>query len=268
MRRSRRCSRSTRVGRAALAEQEAVLSVILTSLEQADNKTPKALLLPASLIGALRHLIETRSGIDATLQTATRELAKAKQLVDRAAEENAKFATTGGMLDQAATAAIEIALSRLQSSDHQARLRVSERDRGQLARNYENLLNNLLPWSGDGPALHAIAAPDARQIELCRNEALLIEKRLRDHKDRLRDPSPANAMLGPASRRYGHLLELSMMPRLIDRAKARTEAWSEHLESSRHDNRRSFRSRKCERTTSSTKRPSRATPATWPSCGN
>lgn len=215
--------------RVALAEQEAVLSVILTSLEQADNKTPEALLLPASLIGALRHLIETRSGIDATLQTATRELAKAKQLVDRAAEEHVKFATTGGVLDQAATAAIEIALSRLQSSDHHARLRVSERDRGQLARNYESLLNNLLPWSGDGPALHAIAAPDARQIESCRNEALLIEKRLRDHKDRLRD------LITQQRDAQARIKAIQASAGPIDDAEAhrsreaRTKAWGEHL---------------------------------------
>jgi uncharacterized protein YhaN len=216
--------------RVALAEQEAVLSVILASLEQADNKTPGALLLPASLIGALRDLIETRSGIDATLQTATRELAKAKPLVDRAAEENAKFATTGGVIDQTATAAIETALTRLQSSDHQARLRVSERDRGQLARNYENLLSTLRPWSGHGPALHAMAAPETRQIESWRNEALLIETRRRDHKDRLRDlitqQRDAQARIEAIQASAGSIDDAEA----YRSREARTKAWDEHLE--------------------------------------
>ncbi|ATU95415.1 AAA family ATPase [Phyllobacterium zundukense] len=216
--------------RVALAEQEAALSIILASLEQTDNKTPEALLLPASLIGALRDLIETRSGIDATLQTATRELKRAKQLVDRTAEENAKIATTGGVIDQAATAPFETALTRLQSSDHQARLRVSERDRGQLARNCENLLSNLRPWTGDGTALHAIAPPEARQIESWRNEALLIEKRLRDHKERLRD------LITQQRDAQARIEAIQAAAGLIDDAKAhqsreaRTKAWDEHLE--------------------------------------
>ena len=216
--------------RVALAEQEAVLSIALASLEQGGNKTPAALLLPASLIGALRDLIETRSGIDATLQTATRELAKAKQLVDRAAEETAKFATTCGMIDRAATAAIESVVTRLQSSDHQVRLRVSERDRGQLARNYENLLSNLHPWSGDGTALQAIPAPEARQIESWRNEALLIEKRRRDHKDRLRDlitqQRDAQARIEAIQASAGSINDAQAQQ---SRA-ARTTAWYEHLE--------------------------------------
>ncbi|MBB3236825.1 AAA family ATPase [Phyllobacterium endophyticum] len=215
--------------RVALAEHEAALSIILASLEQTDNKTPEALLLPASLIGALRDLIETRSGLDATLQTATRELTRAKQLVDRAAEENAKFATTGGVLDQAATAPIETALTKLQSTDHQARLRVSERDRGQLARNYENLLSNLRPWTGDGTALHAIAPPEARQIESWRSEALLVEKRLRGHKERLRD------LITQQRDAQARIEAIQAAAGLIDDAKAqqsreaRTKAWDEHL---------------------------------------
>ena len=215
--------------RVALAEQEGVLSNILASLEQGGNKSPAALLLPASLIGALRDLIETRSGIDATLHTATRELTKAKQLLDRAVEETAKITTTGGVIDQATATAIEAALTKLQSSDHQARLRVSERDRGQLSRTYENLLNNLRPWSGDGTALHAIVAPGARQIESWRNDALQIEKRLEDHKDRLRDliTQQRNAQVrieaiqaaaGPIDDAEAHRSR-----------EARIKAWDEHL---------------------------------------
>ena len=216
--------------RVALAEQETILSVILASLEQSDNKAPEALLLPAPLIGALRDLIETRSGIDATLQTASRELAKTRQLVDRAAEENARFATKDGALDQATTAAIETALTRLQSSDQQARLRVLERDRGQLARNYENLLSLLRPWSGDGPTLHAIAAPEARQIESWRSEAQLIETRLKNHKDRLRD------LITQQRDAHARIEAIKAAGGLIDDAdahrsrEARMKAWDAHLE--------------------------------------
>lgn len=214
--------------RAALAEQDAVLSAILIALEQRGNTNPEELLLPATMVGSLRELIETRSGIDAMLQTATRELAKAGQLLERAEEEHTKLSASAGVIDEATTTAIETALTRLQRSDHQARLRVAERDRGPLSLNYDNLLSSLQPWSGDASDLRSIATPEPKQIESWHNDALQIDKRLGTQKDRLRDLVTSQRDTKARIEAIRISAGISDDTEARQTRMARTEAWEEH----------------------------------------
>ena len=214
--------------RAALAEQEAALSAILIAIEQRGNTNPEGLLLPASVAGSLRELIETRSGIDAILLTATRELAKAEQLLERAEEEKAKFVASAGVIDEATTTAIQTALTSLQRSDHQARLRVAERDRGPLSLNYDNLLSSLQPWFGDASDLRSIATPEPRQIEAWHSEALQIDKRLNAHKDRLRDLVTSQRDTRARIEAIRSSAGITDDTEARQTRMARTEAWEEH----------------------------------------
>lgn len=215
--------------RASLGEQNSAVAGLLKSLEQDGNQTPEALILPAALIGELRGLIETRSGIDATLQTTARELAKARQLLERTEEENAASTSPSKVLGDEDIRSIETALGSLQRSDHQARLRVAERDRGQLSRNYDTLLTSLHPWRGDGAALLAVDLPQPRRIEAWRSEALLIEKRMREHKDNIRksatEEASAQAHIEGIQAAAGHIDD-GEAQRSRD---ARTQAWEQHL---------------------------------------
>jgi uncharacterized protein YhaN len=68
--------------RTALVERQATIAAILARLGQSGCERPETLLLPAATVGALRDLIEIRSGVEATLQTATRELAAAKAALE------------------------------------------------------------------------------------------------------------------------------------------------------------------------------------------
>lgn len=214
--------------RAALAEQEAALFAILIALEQRGNPNPEGLLLPASMVGSLRELIETRSGVDAMLQTATRELAKAGQLLERTEEENAKFAASAGIIDDAATTAIETALASLQRSDHQARSRVAERDRAPLSLNYDNLLSSLQRWSGDASDLRSIVTPEPRQIESWHGDALQIDKRLGTHKDRLRDLVTSQRDTRARIEAIRTSAGITDDTEARQTRMARTEAWEEH----------------------------------------
>ena len=214
--------------RAALAEQDAALSAILIALEQRGNPNPEGLLLPASVVGSLHELIETRSGIDAMLQTATRELTKAKQLLGRAEEEHTKLSASAGVIDEATTTAIETALTRLQRSDNQARLRVAERDRGPLSLNYDNLLSSLQPWSGDASDLRSIVTPEQRQIESWHSEALQIDKRLNAHKDRLRDLVTSQRDTKVRIEAIRTSAGITDDTEARQTRMARTEAWEEH----------------------------------------
>lgn len=215
--------------RASLGEQNSAVAGLLKSLEQDSNNTPEALVLPAALIGELRGLIETRSGIDATLQTTARELAKARQLLERTEEENAASTPPGKVLGDEDIRSIETALGSLQRGDHQVRLRVAERDRGQLSRNYDTLLTSLHPWRGDGAALLALNLPEPRRIEAWRSEALLIEKRIREHKNDIRksatEQANARAHIGAIQAAAGHIDDIE-----AHRSReARTQAWEQHL---------------------------------------
>ncbi|QND54575.1 AAA family ATPase (plasmid) [Phyllobacterium sp. 628] len=215
--------------RISLGEQNSAVAGLLKSLGQDGNRTPEALVLPAALIGELRSLIETRSGIDATLHTTSRELAKAKQLLERIELENADSASRGKVLGKEDARSIETALGSLQRSDHQARLRVAERDRGQLSRNYDALLTSLHPWIGDGAALLAFDLPEPRRIEAWRSEALLIEKRIREHKDSIRksgtEEASTRAHIEAIQAAVGHIDDVEAQRS----REARTRAWEQHL---------------------------------------
>ncbi|MBA8879106.1 AAA family ATPase [Phyllobacterium myrsinacearum] len=215
--------------RASLNDQNSAVTNLLSSLEQDGNEIPEALVLPAVLIGELRGLIETRSGIDATLQSASRELAKATQLLERTVEENDALASRGTLIGEKDIRAVELALGTLQRSDHQARLRLAERDRGQLSRNYDSLLNSLPRWTGDGAELLALDLPDPRRIEAWRSEALLIEKRIREHKESIRklvtEEREARARIDAIQTAAGHIDDVE-----AHRSReARARAWDQHL---------------------------------------
>lgn len=70
--------------RLQLREAEFAISTILGRIERMGETEPDRLVLGASVVGALRALIETRSGIDAALKSAADELSEARRRLDEA----------------------------------------------------------------------------------------------------------------------------------------------------------------------------------------
>ncbi|MBB4191929.1 uncharacterized protein YhaN [Rhizobium aethiopicum] len=179
--------------RLALAEQEGELVRLLADLEQPGHTAPEALLLPASLIGIIRDLIERRSGVEAKLTAADRELLRARENLERLDREGGSR-DGAGVLDPARFGHIESALSRLAGSDLPVRLTMEERTLVQAKRTQENQFAQLAPWSGNAVALRQTTAAEPRQIEAWRGQATAIDKRIGDHEGRLRDLGTEQAL--------------------------------------------------------------------------
>ncbi|WP_049731370.1 AAA family ATPase [Rhizobium ecuadorense] len=227
--------------RLALAEQEGVLVRLLTDLEQPGHATPEALLLPASLIGMIRDLIERRSGVEAKLAAAGRELVRARENLERLIKEGG--AQNGAEVpDPARLGRIEAALSRLTGSDLAVRLTMEERTLVQAKRMQANQFAQLAPWTGDAAALQLTSAAEPRQIEAWRGQAIAIDKRIGDHEARLRDLGTEQALTKARIAAFvaGGSIDDAEAARL--RAE-RDAAWQAHLTSLNAETARTFEAR-------------------------
>jgi len=172
---------------ASMREHEAGIARMLVALGQAGHERPETLPLPAALVGTLRDLIETRSGIEAKVSTAQRELALAQENFERASAETDQRGPGDKAVTPIAMAGIEAALGTLRRSNHQARMLLAERALPQVSRRWHAQVDGLAPWSGDGDALRAMALPQARQVEAWRARANAIDKRRMEHGDKTRE---------------------------------------------------------------------------------
>ncbi len=240
----------------ALAEQEGVLARVIADLEQQGHAEPETLLLPASLIGVVRDLIEKRSGVDAELAAAERELIRVRENLERLNAENLK-PDDGPLSDPAQIERLETALARLSGSDLTARLTVEERTLGQIRRAQENQFAQLTPWTGEPAALCGTASVEPRQIEIWRGQVTAVERRIADHESRLRD-------LGTEQARIKALIATFAAGGPIDDSEAarlRTErdtAWNAHLASLDATTAKTFEARMHQDDTVSAARLSRA----------
>ncbi|MBB4112743.1 uncharacterized protein YhaN [Rhizobium sp. BK226] len=169
----------------ALAEQDGVLGRLLAELEQQGHLAPEDLLLPASLTGIIRDLIERRSGVDAEIAAARRELMRSRDHLDSLRQEAAKIGDAA--FDATTLNRIESALVVLTGSDTKTQLALEERALSQLRQSAEIQFAQLAPWTGDAAALRLAPAGDTRHIETSRGQANTIDRRISDHEARLRD---------------------------------------------------------------------------------
>ncbi|NYJ14164.1 uncharacterized protein YhaN [Rhizobium leguminosarum] len=215
--------------RLALAEQEAVLVRLLADLEQPGHAMPEALLLPASLIGIIRDLIERRSGVETKLAAASRELVRARENLERLGKEDGSQ-NGAAVLDPARLGRIEAALSRLSGSDLAVRLTMEERALVQARRIQANQFAQLVPWTGDAVALQLTSAAEPRQIEAWRGQVTAIDRRIEDHEARLRDLGTEQALTGARIATFvaGGSIDDAEAVRLRDE---RDAAWQVHLAS-------------------------------------
>jgi uncharacterized protein YhaN len=173
--------------RLALAEQNGMLSGILADLEQKEHENPEALLLTASSTGVIRDLIEQRSGIDAAVMAAKRELDRTQASLARLEEDGTSRSEADSAADPNSLLRIETALTRLQRSDLPSRLNVEDRACGQLRRSFESQFAALAPWSGNIEALRSLRDIEPPQFEAWRSQAVAIEKRTLEYQARHRD---------------------------------------------------------------------------------
>lgn len=173
--------------RLALAERDGAIAALLSALGRPESADAERLLLPAATIGTLRDLIESRSGIEAMVKSAERELVHARQEHERGLEALDNEERDGDLPDEMALAQLQTALSVVRRSDHQTRLHLARRGLPQLKERRDQLFAALDPFAGDAAELRALRLPDQRQMEAWRAAATAIDKRRAEHRDRLRD---------------------------------------------------------------------------------
>lgn len=212
----------------AVAEQEGMLAAVLRELDQAGHVQPDALLLPASSIGVIRELIEKRSGIDAEITAAGRELKRTSSALERLREDNAMEQEPASGLRPQTQSRIDTVLARLTGASLAARLAVEERARRSAQSALEERMARLAPWVGEIDDLRALTTTDIRQIELWRTEAISIDKRMSEHRSRLRELVTERTLT--IARITTFAADGAMDDREAQRLRSdRDEAWRAHL---------------------------------------
>ncbi|TPK73889.1 hypothetical protein FJ950_28195 [Mesorhizobium sp. B2-3-14] len=152
----------------------------LAALGRSSETDPTALLLPAATIGAVRAMVEQRSGIATAARVARDEATAALDALqaaqDRVGEERA--------VPEPARARLNAALAKARASGHLGDMKAAReaQDAGEVK--WESALGGLHAWSGDAQALACIAVPSARQVgvwktlaaQLGKNKAVLSER--------------------------------------------------------------------------------------------
>ena len=140
--------------------EELRIASILGRIGQAGHADPGALLLDAPTTGILRDLSDKRSGIEAALETATRERAHARRLRD-AAVEAAGGSECGG--NGTGMDALRAAVAAVGAADFPARLRVAQRDEAACLDTLPHAMKALFPWQGEVEQLEAMPVPEASE---------------------------------------------------------------------------------------------------------
>lgn len=168
--------------RLQLREAEFAISTILGRIERTGEKDPHRLVLGASVVGALRTLIETRSGIEAALKSAADELSEARRRLDEAQARLGKAGgdpQTGQGRETRMSLAATVAAAR--ADDHAARRRLAERARDAARATLADRLRALQPWNGDVDELVDLPAPPVAEIQRWTLAIAEAQKRIEQH---------------------------------------------------------------------------------------
>jgi uncharacterized protein YhaN len=161
--------RSLPARRLDLRDSESTIAGLLRRLEQQSVSDPGDLILTAKTEIALRALIESRSGIDTTLQSARDEFEQAQLRLQEAIERLSS--TLGTAQDDAGdrreTHELVLApvIARARESDHIQRRRLARHARDEKAEELTLRLSALVPWKGDTPELLSLSIPDPVLLE-------------------------------------------------------------------------------------------------------
>lgn len=158
----------------------------LAAVGRSCEPEPARLLLPAATIGAVRTMVEQRSGIATGLRVARDEAAAAVDALqaarERVGEERA--------VPEPARARLVAALSMARASGHLRETKAAREAADAAAIQWEAAIARLHPWSGDAQALARVAIPNAGQLgawkalaaELGKSRGVVSE-RLAEHQD-------------------------------------------------------------------------------------
>lgn len=229
--------------RLQLQELELRINGILARLGKPDAPEPESLVLDASSVGMLRESIEKRSGIEASVEAARKELEIAKERLEEARARQPQTAGGEGKAGEereTKIAALTEIVEKLRGSDHQARLQLAERSCRNERETLQQRMMELRPWPGTDDQLADLDPPLPGDIERWR-EALADANRLID-----RHETEADRLEAERRRVQARLDTISNVDGVVsegDAAKVRAEreeAWATHRREMNEDSATAF----------------------------
>ncbi|MES0002503.1 AAA family ATPase [Mesorhizobium sp. M0051] len=177
--------------RMELQTLDSAVATCLAALARSSEPNPAALLLPAATVGAVRALIEQRSGVATSVRVARDEAAAAVDALQTArqkiGEERAVPAPARSRLTSA--------LAKARASDHVRELKAARDAQDGGTVRWEAALLRLLPWSAGARALASITAPSAAQIGAWKVQAADLGKARAMLSERLAEHEASHALL-------------------------------------------------------------------------
>lgn len=213
----------------ALSEAKRKVDLILATLGRSDIPDPKSLVIPAATIGTLRNLISDRSGIDVARQSAEKEYDAARQALENEQRGEQVLEGNGARLDAIKVAQIQSALSRLRDGNLVAELRLAERGAPVKRQFFDDAVNQLYPWTGDGDALRRTTPPAADRLEMWKSIFNALDMRRSQIMERKRE---LETRWEESAARLAALRDAAS---ILDDEEARSallqrdEAWQQHL---------------------------------------
>ena len=163
-------------------EADTAITGILRRIEyETIPSDPASLLLGASITGALRDLMEKRSGIASAMATAEEELENARSLLKQAKEKlEAVAGDAGKPRDGVFTymSTLKSVLSDARNDDHASRRSHAEEAREDHLKATDKHILLLHPWTGDAKDLQKLPIPKTEDIEFWGNLTSKASQRL------------------------------------------------------------------------------------------
>lgn len=156
---------------------------ILRHLEREGEADNNSLILGATTVGKIRTLIEKRSGIDAGLEAAKEEQAKAERnLFDARSKVQEGWGDAPNSSQQVAVmAGLSTALAAARADDFRARKRIAEKTRATHQKSVAERLIALKPWVGDVEELAVMIVPEPFELETWKTASGEAQKKIDHH---------------------------------------------------------------------------------------
>ena len=209
-------------------DADVAIAGILTRMDCDQDKDPSSLLLGAATTGALRELMEKRSGIEAGAETAEEELTDAQQSLSTA---QAELKDAGGELQSEATStALQFAsvVSMAQGDDYAARYRLEERGRLEHLDKLKGLMRALHPWKGEPEDLRNLCVPTTEDIEYWKDAISGAEKDIDRQEEEIERLSTEQRRLNAEVEAADKVAGVVSDQQAVTIRTEREEAWSEH----------------------------------------
>ena len=200
------------------------VATCLASLGKSSAPDPAKLLLPAATIGAVRAMVEQRSGIVTSVRVARDEAAAAADALqaarERVGEERA--------VPEPARARLASALSTARASGHLREIKTAREVADAGAIRWEAAIGRLHPWSGDARALARIAIPNAGQLGAWKTLAAELGKGRAILSERLAEYQGNHDMLSAQLDALRASVDVSDDEAAAAARRIRDEAWARH----------------------------------------